>query len=151
MSHFALDSITCGKPGVVPRTRLSSLSTYIQSLLAIVPGFILESTRRAPAQPSRIGPTSSPSFVASLGCPAHFNLLEGGIHVSIKNLLGLCYGSGHVSTPIRGQNQPRVQPVMEQSVGSAFRTGNAFRQCHLLFWHSRGDLGEGLERAGNRL
>src|SRR5882757_1537477 len=136
---------------VVPRTRLSSLSAYIQSLLRIVPGFNLECIGRAPAQPLRVGLTSSLSFVASLDCPAQFNLLDGGIHVPIKNLLGLCSGSGHVSTYIRGQNQTRVQPGMEQSVGSAYLTGNAFRRCNLLFWRSRWDLGEVLERACNRV
>jgi len=139
------------QPGVVLRTWLSSQSAYIQSLLDIVPGFNLGRIGRAPAQPLRVGLTSSPGFVASLGCPAHFNLLDGGIHVPIKNLLGLCSGGGHVSTYIRGQNQSRVQPAMEQSVGSAYRTGNAFRQCNLLFRRSRWDLGEVLERACNRL
>src|SRR5258707_662729 len=136
---------------VVLRTWLSSQSAYIQSLLDIVPGFNLGCIGRAPAQPLRVGLTSSPSFVASLGCPAHFNLLDGGIHVPIKNLLGLCSGSGHVSTYIRGQNQSGVQPAMEQSVRSAYRTGNAFRQCNLLFRRSRWNLGEVLERGGNRL
>src|SRR5882757_8169799 len=132
-------------------TRLASQSGYRESLIGNVSGFNLECIGRAPAQPLRVGLTSSPSFVASLGSPAHFNLLDGGIHVPIKNILGLCSGSGHVSTYIRGQNQSGVQPAMEQSVGSAYRTGNAFRQCNLLFRRSRWDLGEVLERACNRL
>ena len=40
-----------GQVGVVPRARLSSQSTFIQSLLDIVPGFNLESIGQAPAQP----------------------------------------------------------------------------------------------------
>jgi hypothetical protein len=47
-------------------TRLSSQSAYIQSLLGIVQRFTLESIGRAPAQPVRVGLTSSPSFRVSL-------------------------------------------------------------------------------------
>lgn len=72
----------------------------IESLLAIATGFNLDSIGRAPAQPECVGLTSSLSVVTSLGCPAQFNLLEGGIHVPIKNLLGLCSGSAHDSAAI---------------------------------------------------
>src|SRR6266481_7475131 len=79
------------QPGVVPRTWLSSQSAYIQSLLDIVPGFNLESIGRAPAQPLRVGLNSSLSFVASLGCPAHFNLLDGGHPCSDQKSFGVLF------------------------------------------------------------
>lgn len=113
--------------------------------------WVYSGIQRSGACPTLTCRPSSLGFVASFGSPAQFKLLNGGIHVPIKNVLGLCYGSGDVSAYIRGQNQARVQPDVEQSDGSAYRTGNTIRQCNLHFWSARWELGEGLERACHRV